>query len=94
MSFRSEIRSLGPVAAGLIATAFAGILAVLAGYLVILGGVFYCLFTRGYENWKPFLDRLALFVALPVAVLVFIWLWKRSYRWCQSGPPGAGLPKD
>ncbi len=86
MSLRSTLRSLGPVPAGIISTLFAGLVAAIAGYLVLVVGVFYCMFTRGYEKWEPFLDRLALFVALPVAVFVFIWLVRRSYRWCRSGP--------
>lgn len=84
MGIRSTLRSLSPAWAGVVSTAFAGVIASLTGYLVVLIGVFYCLFTRGYEKWQPFLDRLALFVALPFAVLVFVWLVRRSYRWCRS----------
>lgn len=84
MGIKSTLRSLSPVAAGIVAAAFSGLVAALAGYLVMVMGVFYCMFTRGYDQWEPFLDRLGLFVALPLALFIFVWLLRRSYRWCQS----------
>ncbi|MEO5935997.1 MAG: hypothetical protein ABIP81_02180 [Terriglobales bacterium] len=84
MGIKSTLKSLNPAAAGVVAVAFSGLFAALAGYLVIVVGVFYCMFTRGYEKWEPFLNRLGLFVALPLALLIFVWLFRRSYRWCQS----------
>lgn len=87
MGITRHFRSLPPLLAGIVAVSFAGLMASLAGYAVLVAGVFYCMFTRGYEKWEPFLNRLGLFVALPVAILMFAWLVRRSYAWCRSEAP-------
>jgi hypothetical protein len=79
-----SLRPLNSVAAVVVSISFAGVIATLTGYLVILGGVFYCLLTRGYEKWDPFLNRLGLFVALPLALIIFGLLLRRAYRWCRT----------
>jgi hypothetical protein len=85
-----SLRPFNPVASVMLSISFAGVIAALTGYLVILMGVFYCMFTRGYEKWDAFLDPLALFVALPVALIIFGLLLRRAYRWCRT-PGGRPL---
>jgi hypothetical protein len=79
-----SLRPLNPLASVVVSTSFAGLVAALTGYAVILAGVFYCLVTRGYEKWDPFLNRLGLFVALPLALIIFGLLLRRAYRWCRT----------